>query len=51
MIIKMITDLGKKVEEHSEGLNNELKNKNKKIIRTEKYKQKQKKSLQELIAN
>lgn len=30
MIIKMITDLGKKVEEHSEGLNNELKNKNKK---------------------
>lgn len=30
MVIKMITDLGKKVEEHSEDLNNELKNKNKK---------------------
>lgn len=30
MVIKMITDHGKKVEEHSEGLNNELKNKNKK---------------------
>ena len=35
----MLTELGKKVEEHSEGLNNELKKK----IRTEKYEQKPKK--------